>query len=131
MSRIEHDGIQSSTCASCNGEWISGNSLHELFAREEDAPHIEEALDTILALDFRDGHRHCPTCRGRRLKTLYVESIELDYCIGCKGLFFDPGELERVFPNTYRSMRESGEETPPDTRNLLDVIMAIFSGRKR
>ena len=48
MTVAERDDIRSHNCPSCNGTWISGRSLHKLFAREEDAPHIEEALDTIL-----------------------------------------------------------------------------------
>ena len=131
METTEQEGIRSSTCPSCNGAWISGASLHRLFAREEDTPHIEEALDTILSLDFRDGKLPCPTCRGRRLQTLEVEGVELDYCTGCKGLFFDPGELEQVFPSTYRKTPSSGSGDGGDDDNLFDVIIDFFSNFKR
>jgi Zn-finger nucleic acid-binding protein len=49
-------------------------------------------------LDFRASRRKCPSCSGRHLKAVVVENTELDFCASCKGLFFDPGELERVFP---------------------------------
>lgn len=131
MQIVERDDVRSRICPSCNGAWISDTSLHKLFAREEDTPHIEEALETILSLDFRDGNLPCPTCLGRRLKTLEVEGVELDYCIGCKGLFFDPGELERVFPNTYRDPGDKQGAAGRGEESLFDTIVAFFSGSGR
>lgn len=128
MERNDSTDIRSSACTACGGTWISGGSLHELFAREEDTPHIEEALETILALDFRDGRRQCPTCRGRRLQTLEVEDVELDYCIGCKGLFFDPGELEQVFPRTYAATAGADARKDAGVLGFFRAILARLSG---
>ena len=127
MDPVENEDIRSSTCSSCNGVWISAASLHKLFAREENTPHFEEALDTFMSLDFGDGRLPCPSCRGRYLKTLEIEDVELDYCIGCKGLFFDPGELERVFPNTYRGAVDTGADSTTGSGNLFETIVAFFS----
>jgi Zn-finger nucleic acid-binding protein len=85
-------------CPTCSGTWIHGQSLHRLLAASEDADSITETLDSIHHLDFRASRRKCPSCRGRHLKAVVVENTELDFCANCKGLFFDPGELERVFP---------------------------------
>ena len=127
MQTVERDDVRSRVCPSCNGAWISDTSLHKLFAREEEAPHIEETLDTFMSHDFRDGKLPCPTCPGRRLQTLEVEDVELDYCIGCKGLFFDPGELERVFPNTYRGSADKQGDAGREEDSLFDTIIAFFS----
>ena len=131
MQVVEREDVRSRVCPACNGAWISDTSLHKLFAREEDTPHIEEALETILSLDFRDGKLPCPTCRGRRLQTLEVEGVELDYCSGCKGLFFDPGELERVFPKTYRVAADTQGDAGNRKDSLFDTIIAFFSGSRR
>jgi len=85
-------------CPSCSGTWICGQSLHRLLAASEDADSIAETLDSIHDLDFHESRRKCPRCSGRHLKAVVVESTELDFCSSCKGLFFDPGELDRVFP---------------------------------
>ena len=127
MELVENEGIRSATCSACGGAWIGGASLHKLFAREVGAPHIEEALDTFMSLDFRDGRLPCPTCRGRHLKTIEVEGVELDYCIGCKGLFFDPGELEQVFPHTYRTTARKGADSATGAGNLFETIVEFFS----
>ena len=131
MEVVERDDIRSHICPSCNGAWISGASLHRLFAREEDAPHIEEALETIMSFDFRDGRLPCPTCQGKRLQTLEVDGVELDYCVSCKGLFFDPGELEQVFPSTYGSTAEDGVDSTAESESLFDTIIAFFSDPRR
>jgi Zn-finger nucleic acid-binding protein len=131
MQIVERDDVRSRVCPSCNGAWISDTSLHKLFAREEDTPHIEEMLDTFMSHDFRDGKLPCPACAGRRMQTLEVEGVELDYCTGCKGLFFDPGELERVFPSTYRGPAGKPDGTGNEDASLFDTILAFFSGTRR
>lgn len=37
----------------------------------------------------------CPAC-DKPLVTLEWDNIEIDYCVSCKGMWFDRGELERV-----------------------------------
>ena len=55
-------------------------------------------LDSILDLDYRESRRQCPRCAPRPLKVVVIEDTELDFCSRCKGLFFDPGELDHVLP---------------------------------
>jgi Zn-finger nucleic acid-binding protein len=85
-------------CATCSGTWIRGQSLNRLMYTSRDAAAIAKTLDTILDLKFNNSRRKCPSCRGRKLKTVVIEKTELDFCASCKGMFFDPGELDRVFP---------------------------------
>ena len=85
-------------CPQCAGTWIGGRSLHAMLARTNDSASIEEVLDSILELDFRESRRQCPRCAPRHLKMVVIEDTELDFCSRCKGLFFDPGELDQVLP---------------------------------
>jgi Zn-finger nucleic acid-binding protein len=85
-------------CPICSGTWIRGNELHSMLERSDDPVGIGETLDSILDLEFSESRRQCPSCVGRRLKAVVIENTELDFCASCKGLFFDPGELQRVFP---------------------------------
>ena len=95
-------------CSSCGGTWISGQALHSLIAKTGDPTGIERRLDQILTLDYRTSQRNCPSCRYRYLKVVVIENTELDFCGTCKGLFFDPGELERVFPGILDQSAKSG-----------------------
>lgn len=94
-------------CPACGGTWIRGRSLHAMLAKTGDPTGIELTLDSILALDFRASQRRCPSCVGRYLKAVVIEDTELDFCASCKGLFFDPGELQRVFPGILEQNQES------------------------
>ena len=126
----ETDGITTSTCPTCNGSWIGAAALATLFARDRDAPHIEEALEAIFDLDFHDSRLLCPRCRGRHLKAIMVDGIELDYCIGCKGLFFDQGELEQVFPSTLGKTAAKGGAAK-DTLSQFWAVILKFTGGDR
>jgi len=126
----ESDGITTSTCPACNGNWIGATALSTLFARDREAPRIEEALEAILDLDFHDSRRLCPRCSGRRLKAIMVDGIELDYCIACKGLYFDQGELEQVFPSTLdKAGPKAGSKM--DTVSQFWAVILKFTGGDR
>lgn len=125
----EHAGIRTSTCPRCNGNWIGGTALAILFERDRDAPHIEEALEAILDMDYRNSRRLCPECRGRHLKLLLVDDVELDYCVSCKGLYFDPGELEQVFPAAGKPNPAAGP--PPGSASQIWEVILKFTGGSR
>jgi Zn-finger nucleic acid-binding protein len=125
----ENDGITTATCPGCKGNWIGATALATLFARDRDAPRIEEALDAILDLDFHDSHRLCPGCRVRPLKAIMVDGIELDYCTACKGLYFDQGELEQVFPSTRQAAAIGGRSA--DTLSQFWAVILKYTGGDR
>ena len=57
----------------------------------------------------------CPKCRQDSLADFgMVEGVEIDFCSGCKGIWFDAGELAFYV--------EAGEDVP-------DVASALASGR--
>ncbi len=126
MEGREHDGIQSSVCLQCNGNWIGGAALARLFERDQDAPHIEEAMEAILGVDYRSSRRPCPACRGRHLKALLIDDVELDYCVACKGLYFDQGELEQVFPGV--GMPGTAAASRPAASNQFWAVILKFTG---
>ena len=125
------DGIPISTCPACNGNWIGGAALAALFARDHSAPRIEEALEAILDLEFHDGRRHCPRCRNKYMKAMMVDGIELDYCVACKGLYFDQGELEQVFPSTFRAVRAKTGSKDNRLRQFWAVILKFTGGDRQ
>jgi Zn-finger nucleic acid-binding protein len=92
------NGLSPCTCPSCAGIWIGGRALRAMFAGSDDQNEVEQTLDSILELDFKGSRRRCPNCVVRHLKAVNIGRTEIDFCASCKGLFFDPGELERVFP---------------------------------
>ena len=115
-------------CAGCSGTWIGGASLHALLARNSDSSSIEEILDSILDIDYRDSQRMCPACEDRSLKVVDIEGTELDFCSSCKGLFFDPGELERVLPTiTSQLGRSESHARPSDQQGFWASLMRMLN----
>jgi len=66
----------------------------------------------------------CPVCKYNMIVVEY-HNIELDYCTGCKGVWFDSGELELL-------LKSHGlEEATMFLDNILDSPGAISSEKKR
>jgi Zn-finger nucleic acid-binding protein len=66
----------------------------------------------------------CPVCK-RGMIVIEYQNIELDYCTGCKGVWFDSGELELI-------LKLHGlEEVKMFLDNIFDSPEAISSEKKR
>ena len=66
----------------------------------------------------------CPACKYDMIVVEY-HNIELDYCTGCKGVWFDSGELELLLES------HSLEEAKLFLDNILDSPEATSSEKKR
>ncbi len=115
MEPAEFGGAPVVACSACAGTWADAESVHRLFAGEKDAVDLANALEAMFDLEFVDSLRKCPRCADRRLKAVEIDDTELDYCLACKGLFFDKGELHRVYPETSYKHAENRipDEKPP------------------
>ncbi len=43
---------------------------------------------------------NCPTCNDKPMITLELNEVEVDYCLECKGIWLDEGELETLLDST-------------------------------
>lgn len=66
----------------------------------------------------------CPVCKYQMIVVEY-HNIELDYCTGCKGVWFDSGELELLLES--RSL----EEAKLFIASILDFPETLSSEKKR
>jgi uncharacterized protein len=66
----------------------------------------------------------CPVCK-RDMIVVEYHNIELDYCTGCKGVWFDSGELELLLES------QGLEETKLFLDNILNSPEAVSSEKKR
>lgn len=112
-----------SLCPDCGGSWINGDSLTGFVARYTDADEVEGVFEELMHLEFTTSRRKCPDCEDRRLEKVFVGGTELDYCVGCKGLFFDKGELEQVFP-------VSRDTDNSDDEGFLKSLLSWLGGDK-
>jgi len=61
--------------------------------RERHAKETEQQDDEELQ---HRHYMHCPKC-GQLMKSTMIETIEVDKCSNCLGIYFDNGELEQLF----------------------------------
>ncbi len=66
----------------------------------------------------------CPNCKQVMIVVEYRQ-IELDYCTGCKGVWFDSGELELLLHSTNLESPELG------MKEILGLPEVKSSGKKR
>ena len=44
----------------------------------------------------------CPVCKDAMI-TLELDAVEIDYCLGCKGIWLDAGELEMLLDDSQQA----------------------------
>ena len=45
---------------------------------------------------------NCPVCEQEVMIVLELDNVEVDYCVGCQGVWLDEGELELLLDETER-----------------------------
>jgi len=126
MEASKHRGVPTNTCPKCSGIWASGESLHQIIKREPNAQAVERALESMINLEFDASLRNCPSCGNKRLKTVIIEHTELDFCVNCKGIYFDKGELDRVYPGRKRVTTEDDHSGPGAEKDLWRTLKSFF-----
>lgn len=57
----------------------------------------------------------CPKC-GSEMRGYERNGVLVDQCTGCRGIFLDRGELERLVDAEGRHWSGEGDERPPEQR---------------
>lgn len=123
MKTATSGDITVNSCSGCAGTWVPGSSMHLLLNKYDDISDIEEAFEEILDPEFDPGTRPCPQCRHRVLKAVEIDDTEVNFCTRCKGLFFDRGELEAVFPGTRIAVPQKAREQSGRVGDFIDSIV--------
>lgn len=99
--------------------------LYRPQSRDDDASARRHAparhtvgLGTGEAGSFASGAMPCPKCRAP-MDALVVESVEVDRCSRCRGLWFDAGELETLADVAIADSIDAG---PTDDGERLDNL---------
>jgi Zn-finger nucleic acid-binding protein len=54
---------------------------------------------------------YCPVCKDKELVMSERQSIEIDYCPGCRGVWLDRGELDKIIQQSTQEMARAS--VPP------------------
>ncbi len=78
--------------------------------------------------------KKCPVCKDASLEVRHRNDIEIDYCPGCRGIWLDRGELEKIIEHSIvetavqaGSEEEAGEKQPrPPHKRKRNLITELF-----
>lgn len=71
------------------------HALENEYFRRQEQELIEKMKAKLASESADESHRNCPKCDGKLVETNY-ESIKMDVCNKCHGVWLDAGELAQV-----------------------------------
>lgn len=94
---VERDKVELDYCLSCNGFWFDNKEWDLLVERLQlrDNKPIGD-LYSIPKVFVKEGQKSCPCCNAKMEKFL-AYNIILDRCPNHHGVWFDKGEISRLF----------------------------------
>ena len=84
----------------CGGIWFDDHELEKFDRLNEDVSFsvLKGEGGQNVVVDYNKP-RNCPKCTNRLLDRHYYDkqqAIEIDECVGCNGIWLDPGELNHL-----------------------------------
>lgn len=68
---------------------------------------------------YWSGAMRCPKCRAD-MEQIDVDGVEIDRCSSCQGLWFDPGEMERLRNSKAAKTIDIGDPASGELQNAID-----------
>ena len=115
---ISPDGTALDFCGSCKGMWFDAGEVADFAGLGRDLPDLVIALLQRKPTEFP-----CPVCEDESLveiKYARFVNLLLDYCLECKGLYFDAGEV--------RSLQRVAVELKNPQSRLVQAMARIKPG---
>lgn len=96
MRVVDMSGIQVDECRFCDGIWLDEGEPEALVLLDLVRQHLLEPIgfDDSKSI-LREGMRLCPRC-FQEMEVAPCNSVSVDVCGGCRGLFLDRWELQRI-----------------------------------
>ena len=88
-------------------------------AKKKTAPRYTVGMGTGGAGMYFSGAMRCPKCRAD-MELLEIEGVEIDRCSTCHGLWFDPGEVEKLRHRKTAAAIDIGDPSLGKERNAIE-----------
>jgi len=72
-----------------------GRALENEYFRRKEQEIIEKMKARLLTENSNASEKSCPNCDGKLIETDY-ESVKIDICNQCHGVWLDAGELAQI-----------------------------------
>lgn len=114
------DDVKGFECTSCKSHCIRSASLGNFLARHAQPGRLAELTRLAHAAPPSPRNLRCPDCESASYHLLRADSVELDVCGECGGLFCDAGEATEYFRRN-RDKKHRGNKLV----NLVDGATAL------
>ena len=98
MITLELHQVEVDFCTLCNGIWLDAGELEILLGNGDKARKLLDSFEVHSA--YPEKPRRCPICLKKMLKIVIGDCkppLVIDKCPKSHGLWFDKGELQRIF----------------------------------
>jgi Zn-finger nucleic acid-binding protein len=120
MVTLELSDVEIDHCVDCGGIWLDAGELELLVNNAETAKQIINSFE--VQKNVTEKFIDCPIC-DRRMEKILVgqdrQPLVIDRCRKGHGLWFDKGELEKIFDKAHL-----------DRENKIKGILADMFGRQ-
>ncbi|MBN1342063.1 MAG: zf-TFIIB domain-containing protein [Phycisphaerae bacterium] len=99
-TRVEYEGANVRICGECGGYWVTQLALKAI-ANRRDVQFSEAVKQRFIELADASNSTEtlvCMTCGKHMIKERFKDwdDIIVDHCPKCRGIWLDPGELEKI-----------------------------------
>jgi len=92
---------------------------HHAEGRRKTAPAYQVGMSTGGAGMYWSGAMRCPKCRAD-MEQVEVQGVQIDRCTDCRGLWFDPGEIELLRNRKAAVEIDIGDVATGKLKNTID-----------
>lgn len=129
LAKVRVGGVELDKCHRCDGIWCDRGEMERL--RDAKLTDVEELLEQKYGNpSYKEGsatgHMRCPCCEDSRLQEYrytYMNSVRIDRCEQCFGVWLDDQELNAIVEETKQLDQV---EPGPRLRALLRSIGKAF-----
>lgn len=118
-SQLFKDEFSYYVCVKCSGRWVGGAVLHDhcasLFCDGENT-----VFKHFMNLPVKTTTINCPGCLKKNLTLVNIKGTEVEFCLGCHGVYFDLGEMLEALPKGKFTLRK---EDDSDVQDVVDGVI--------
>ena len=119
------DDLKGFGCVACKGHCIPSAALTGFFEKHSPG-RVAELLSLARVARSSPRKLRCPDCKVQDYHLVRVDSLELDVCAGCGGLYCDTGEATRYLKGARKGHRGDTLVNIVDGANALEIIVEII-----
>lgn len=129
LKKISYKDVELDECLNCGGRWFDIDELRTIKDKEDE---FLRWLDVDLFIDAKqfEGSYSTMTCPKDKepMYEIFYDSadIKVDVCRGCKGIWLDKDELEKIIAFLKRTVFR--EDTGHYLKHLEEQVREVFTG---